>query len=71
METVAESTPVIGHGISAGYAIAGDMERAEQIALGKSQPSSYVGCSPSVGTTRGQWIIRVVVVVVVLKQQIK
>jgi hypothetical protein len=35
MEVVAEGTPVIGHAIAAGYAIAGQTERAEEIAIGE------------------------------------
>ena len=31
---VLESVPVVGHGIAAGYAIAGDDEKAQEIALG-------------------------------------
>ena len=33
---LAEGMPIIGHGIAAGYSIAGDNEKAEEVALGKS-----------------------------------
>ena len=29
--SMAENTPIIGHGIAAGHAIAGDTEKAEQV----------------------------------------
>ena len=32
---ILEGTPVIGHGIAAGHAIAGDLGKAENIAIGK------------------------------------
>ena len=36
MQVLAEGMPIIGHGIAAGYSIAGDNEKAEEVALGKS-----------------------------------
>lgn len=34
MQVLAEGMPIIGHGVAAGYAIAGDTEKAEEVALG-------------------------------------
>ena len=34
MQVLAEGIPIVGHGVAAGYAIAGDTEKAEEVALG-------------------------------------
>ena len=34
MQVFAENAPIVGHAVSAGYAIAGDVEKAQQVAIG-------------------------------------
>lgn len=46
-----ESFPVVGHAMSAGYAIAGDAEKAAQVALSATKSTVVVaagiGCGPA------------------------
>ena len=46
---MAKSFPVVGHVISAGYAIAGDLEEAEKIALGATKSTLIAAASASCG----------------------
>ena len=34
MQTFGEGAPIIGHAVAAGYAIAGDTKKAEEVAIG-------------------------------------
>ena len=53
---ILESTPVVGQGMAAGYAIAGDLVKAEGAALGATKCTSIaaatVGCGLATGAIR-------------------
>ena len=38
-----EVLPVIGHGMAAGYAIAGDLDKAENVAIGATKSTVVAG----------------------------
>ena len=42
MKVLAEGIPIVGHGVAAGYAIAGDTDKAEEVALGIKIKASFV-----------------------------
>ena len=52
MKTFSEGAPVVGHLASAGYAIAGDIKKAEEVALGATK-STVVTLSAAAGLACG------------------
>ena len=46
---MAESVPIVGHAMAAGYAIAGDKEKAEQVALGATKSTVVLAAGAACG----------------------
>ena len=51
-QSIAENTPVVGHVVAAGYAIAGDTDKAEQVALGATK-STVIAAAAAAGAACG------------------